>query len=350
MDNINLSVFSKLASQKLGKEIVFNSIENIGSGYHSDGFRLTAEDGSSYFLKYIKSHDLGFEFPESKAMTLMVSNGMERRAAGQNPLPVGVIVTEGTEGVVLPELTENSKVYHLQEFGGTGVSYSNLLEKNSGKTAVDDEDRRQLNAIADALTSIHFVKHPSKDKEQLNSIYNDGIRNMLIHPELSLMALSEFPSDYEVLNLEEQKEFIGLMYENIKSWMNRGDRLTALHGDFWGANIFFREDDSLFIIDFSRIPWGDPAIDVGWFTSELLWRYNRTGSSYFKELIEEWLRIYEEKTGDTEIRKALPIMLGWSGIVQIYPRWYPDLNIEAGKKFINHIREILKHKELIWLD
>lgn len=350
MPEIDLAAFSELVSKKTGEKVEFTQVEKIGSGYHSDGFKLSSSDGRYFFLKYIKSHDLGFEFPERQVMTLMVSNAMGARSHGDNPAPIGVIVFDDNGGAFLPEMGGSSKVYHLQEFGGSGMSYSAILEQNSQNASVTDEDQSQLSAIADALISIHSTKHSAKDRKQLDAIYNDGIRSVLTHPELSIMVLSEFPEDYAVLDLKGQKEIISLMYENIKSWMGRGDRLTALHGDFWGANIFFRQDGSLFVIDFSRIPWGDPAIDVGWFIAQFLWKYHETRNPYFKELTEAWLRIYQEKSGDVELRKALPLVLGWTGIVQIYPRWFPTLDIDVGQRFIEHIKEILRRKEFIWND
>ena len=234
-----------------------------------------------------------------------------------------------------------------------GTSYSDLLSKNLTKEKVDDEDRAQLEAIADELIKIHSARYPAiavQDKARVDAAYADGIRSMLTNPELSVMVLSEFPSDYKVLDLEGQKEMISLMYETIKRWMGRSDRLASLHGDFWGANIFFREDKSIFIIDFSRIPWGDPSIDAGWFISQYLWYYHLTGNKYFKELTETWLDIYEKKSGDKEVRKAITLVLGWSGIVQIYPRWFPDINVEVGIKFINHVKDILKKGEFFWND
>ena len=346
-DQINLAALSRAYSDKMGRKITFTGIQKIGSGYHSDGFQLTSSDGRSFFVKYLRSHDLGFEFPERKVMSLMVSHGMGRRARSDTA-SLGAIIIDGDDGLVLPEITDTMKIYHLQEFAGTGTSYSTVLKKNLKKKEVDDTDRRQLSAIADRLVNIHSVKHPSKNKDQRTAVYNDGLRNMLTHPELSIMVLSEFPADHPILNLKGQQEMISLMYGNIKAWMGRSDRLTALHGDFWGANIFFREDESIFIIDFSRIPWGDPAIDVGWFIAEYLWYYHLTGNPYFKELAETWLDIYGEKSGDKEIRKAIPLVLGWIGIVQIYPRWFPDIDVAVGRTFIGHIKAILKHKELIW--
>ncbi|NTU99237.1 aminoglycoside phosphotransferase family protein, partial [Candidatus Falkowbacteria bacterium] len=316
MNQINLEVFSKLVSQKIGEEVVFSHMEKIGSGYHSDGFKLVATDGRMFFVKYVRSHDLGFEFPERQIMSLLVSNGMAQRA-GNNPKAIGVVVMNGEDGAILPDVSNFTKVYHVQEFAGTGVSYSELLKKNSSKKTVDDEDRKQLSLIADALIKIHSVKHPSNDASRLKAVYDDGLRNMLSNPELFLMVLSEFPEDYAVLDLEGQKEIISLVYENIKACMGCHVRLSALHGDFWGANIFFKDDGDIFIIDYSRIPWGDPGIDVGWFIAEYLWQYHLTGNSYFKELIELWLEIYEQKSGDKEIRKHMPLVIAWTGIVQV---------------------------------
>jgi thiamine kinase-like enzyme len=347
MESINLSQLSRLATKKTGENIEFKTIEKVGSGYHSDGYKLTASNGKSYFLKHVRSHDLGFEYPERKISSLMVSTGMGKRTEN-NPAPIGVVVLDEDNEAMLPEISHTAKIFHLQEFGGTGTSYSKILEKNLDKKIVDDADRKYLSAIADALLKIHKTKHPAQDKEQLTAVYNDGLRNMLIHPELSMMVLSEFPNDYKILDLEGQKEIIGLMFENIKAWMGRSDRLTALHGDFWGANIFFREDESLFLIDFSRIPWGDPAIDVGWFIAQYLWYYHLTGNDYFRELTETWLDIYEKKSGDHEIRKALPLVIGWTGIVQVYPRWFPNLDIKVGTKFIAHIKKILKEGKFVW--
>lgn len=347
MDDINLTTFSKLVSEKTGKTVIFSKIEKIGSGYHSDGFKLTTDDGHFYFLKYVRSHDLGFEFPERQISSLLVSNSMGERAKN-NPKSVGVIILNENNETILPDITDKTKIYHLQEFAGTGTSYSAILKQNKDKKNVDDEDRRQLSDIADALIKIHSVKHFSEDKNRLKAVYTDGLRNILTNPELSLMMLAEFPYDYKILNLDGQKEIISLIYENIKINLGRYDRLTALHGDFWGANIFFKDDGNLFIIDFSRIPWGDPGIDVGWFISEYLWNYHLTGNNYFKELTELWLDIYEEKSGDKEIREFIPLAMGFIGIVQIYPKWFPDIDVVVGKKFINHIKTILKNKKFTW--
>jgi thiamine kinase-like enzyme len=350
MTGINLESLSKLTSEKLGKQVSFTTIEKIGSGYHSDGFKVTTNTGESFFVKHFHSHDLGLEFPERKIASLLISNGMSNRAKN-HPATLGVIVSNEGELAILPEVKETTEVYHLQEFeGAESTSYKSILEKNIGKKVVDDEDRKQLNTIADTLVKIHSTKHPTGDSHHQVAMYNDGIRNVLTNSELSMMFLAKCPNDYEILDIDSQKEMISLMYENIKHWMCRSDRLVALHGDFWGSNIFFRKDGSCWVIDFSRIPWGDPAIDVGWFISQYLFYYHSTGNPYFRELTETWISIYEEKSGDKELRKALPLALGWSGIISVSPDAYPNLDVAMGKRFIAHIKKILKQKEFVWED
>lgn len=349
MNEINLIGFSKLLSEKFNKQIIISGVEKIGGGYHSDAFKLSTSDGEFYFLKRVRSHDLGFEFLERHVMSLITSDVMGKRVKN-NPSSIGVIIQGEENQIIFPEITEKTKIYHLQDFGGEAKSYSSIIAKNIDKKFVDKEDEKLLNAIADELLKIHSVKHPSNDQNKLKAIYGDGLRSVLTNPELSIMVLSEFPNDYKILDLNGQKEIISLMFENIKTCMNRFDRLTALHGDFWGTNIFFRDNGSLFVIDFSRIPWGDPGIDVGWFIVEYIWYYHATGNPYFKDMIETWLEIYEKKSGDSEIRRFIPLVIGWIGIVRIYPRWFPDLDVEIATRFINHVKKILKNKEFVWND
>ena len=49
MMEINLPHLSRLLSEKLGERIEITGCEKIGSGYHSDGFKLSAANGTCYF-------------------------------------------------------------------------------------------------------------------------------------------------------------------------------------------------------------------------------------------------------------------------------------------------------------
>lgn len=173
--------------------------------------------------------------------------------------------------------------------------------------------------------------------EKCTALYNEGIRSVLTDPDLTFSVLTGFSSDDGLLPEDAQKELIGLMYTTIRRWHGRGDRVRALHGDFWGGNIFIRPDDSVYVIDFSRAPWGDPALDVGWFISPILWLYHETGNVYYRELIDMWFRFYVEKTGDKEIYEAVVLVMGWVGVINVYPRFFSDRNTPQGKQFMKHI-------------
>ncbi len=347
MHDIDLQKISALISQKLNRPVDLIAIEKVGSGYHSDGFKLTARDGQQFFLKRVKSHDLGFETPERKVMSLLVSNGMHRRS-GLTPQPIGVILDNGDEAGIIPEVTEDTAIYHVQEFEPEGVSYWSQLGERKQKITVDETDLAELEKITDYITTLHTVSHPSQDPERLKSVYNDGLRNVLINPELTVMLLHDFTDDHALLPARDHGEYVGLMLNLIHKWKNRSDRLAALHGDFWGANVFFKPDGSLWVIDYSRIAWGDRGIDVGWWLSQYLWFYHETQNPYFKELGETFLEIYIAKSGDAEIRDAVALVLGLMGIIYITPRFYPNLDPIIGRRFFDVIQTILREQRFVW--
>jgi len=344
---IDLRNLSDLISKKVNREIKIIKIEKIGGGYHSDGFKLSAENGKSFFLKKLKSHDLGFEFPERKLASLLVGHNMADRVH-LSPLPVEVILANKNKIEHVPELSEDTAIYQIQEFEDEGIDYWTLIEKKKDKKAVDSKDLEEISKIVDYIYRVHSIKHQSRDEERLKAIYNDSLRAVLTHPELSLMFLFDFPYNHPILPKEKQKEYIVLAWELFQKWKDRYDRLSALHGDFWGANFFFKKDGSVWVIDYSRIPWGDPGIDIGWWFGQYLWFYHETGNNYFQKLGEKFLNAYIEKTKDEEIVRALSLAMIFIGIVYITPRFHPELTIETGKRFFINVLEIIKNNKLIW--
>ena len=73
---ISKEELSKLLTTKLGKSTTVTEITTAGSGFHSDGYKVTTDNGECYFLKKVKSEDMGYEFPERKLMSLLVSHSM----------------------------------------------------------------------------------------------------------------------------------------------------------------------------------------------------------------------------------------------------------------------------------
>lgn len=347
MHNIDLGKVSLALSNTLSKKVNIIKIETVGGGYHSDAFKLTNQDGKYFFLKRIKLYDIGFELPERRLMSFLLSDGMYRRA-GLFPNTIGVIVDNNKELGMIPHIDDDTIIYHIQEFQEDGVSYLSLLQGRKNKVLLDEEDILELESITDLITKIHCIKHPAKDVDKLKAVYNFGLRSILINPELTIMMLHDFGADHTIFPTSMHGMYIGLMLTLMHQWKDKHHRLVALHGDFTGANLFFKKDGSVWVIDFSRIPWGDPGVDIGWWISQYLWLYHETKNEYFKKLGERFLGIYIKKTGDKEIRQAVSLVLGLMGITFISPRFYPNLDIEIGRSFFKNVIDILKKGELIW--
>jgi thiamine kinase-like enzyme len=270
-----------------------------------------------------------------------------RAKATSSPASLGVVV-EGNGVEFLPELDEKSEIYHVQEYGGKGTSYVDMLDRKMGKTEVDSEDKKEIEKILDFIVPLHKTRHPSTSKKKLVAVYNDSWRNVIGHPEYLLQLLHDLPDDTKVLNPKEQRELLVLMFDNIRHFKNRPDRLSAIHGDFWGSNVFFRDDGTVYVIDYSRTPWGDPGYDVGIWMSQYLFRYHLGNKRYFKSLGNYFLNRYIERTGDKEIVRTMVNTLGPVAAIYASPTYIPGLDDKVRRSFYDHVTEILKRKEFFW--
>lgn len=338
---------SRVVSGKLNESIEFVRCEEAGRGFHSVGYKLTAKDGRHFFLKKVTVNDSGFEFPERKLSSLLVGHAMARRA-GAKPRPVGLIVEVEGDMHMMPELSDDSAMYHLQEFEPEGVSYFALLNQRKGKARMDRQDIVELENITDYICSLHKVTHPSRDVKKLKAVYNDGLRGELMHPELTLTFLHALDEEHPFLSPSKQGEYVTLLLRLIHVWKDRHDRLRALHGDFWGGNLFLREDASVWVIDYSRVPWGDPGTDIGHWMSQYLWLYHQTRNDYYRELGDAFLSLYVEKSGDKEIMQALSLGFGLIGVLYASLDVYPEVPLETRRRMFENVRDILRENRFVW--
>ena len=343
MDKKEISI---ILTEKLGKKVTVIEILLIDSGHHSEGYKIVTQEGNSYFVKKIKSYDIGFEFPERKISSYLVSHSMLKRA-DIAPKTIGVVI-KNTGMEFLPEIKESTEIYHFQEYAGEGRKYIDMLDDKVHKKRIDDSDKREIDLIIDFIVKIHKIKHHSKDKEQLKSIYNDCLRNVIGNPEYLLMLLHSIPDNNPILCPQNQGEFMALMLENMHFFKDRSERLVALHGDFWGANVFFRKDGSFFVIDYSRMPWGDAGFDIGFWMSQYLLKYHQGNKIYFKELGNYFLNEYIRKTKDKEITQTMVYSLGLIAAMYASPIWVSGIEEKVRISFFNHICGMLKKKDFYW--
>lgn len=348
LESLDFKKLGKILSDYSNKKVKIKEIKEVASGYHSVGYEITTDD-KSFFIKKAKSYDLGLEFPERRLNAYIVSDGMYNRV-NSKPKSVGVLVKNKTDYSMLPKVFEDTDIFHIQEFEKEGYNMWESLENRKDKKKIDNLDKTEIQSLVKTLCKIHKIKPKIKEKEKLSARYNDSIRNILTNPELTIMLMHDFPKDHPILPIDKQKDLIGYMYEIIHEWKDRYDRISALHGDCWGANLYINKKDRVWPFDFSRIPWGDPGYDVGWWFSQYMWLYHETKNNYFKDLGNYFLETYKKISKDNEILEASVLVTGLMGIIWTTPRFYPNLDIEVGKRYINNVFEILIKRKIIWKD
>lgn len=347
MEDIDIAKVSEALSERLGEKLNLVSIEKAGSGYHAEGYKVTNKDGRQFFLKRILHNQFGFEYNERKLASMLVGHNMARRA-GAKPQSLGLLLENNGHMRPMPEIHDETIIYNVQEFEPEGVSYFKLLNDRRDKEAFDATDEAELEHIVGFIATLHAKRHFSGEPERLRALYNDSLRAELIHPELTMTLLHELGDDSPLLPPSKQGEYISLLLDVIHRWKNRSDRLRALHGDFWAANLFVRKDSTVWVIDYSRIPWGDPGLDVGKWISQYVWFYHQTGNPYFRELTDRFLTLYIEKTGDAEIMHALCLGFTFLGAMYASPDVFSHVGLDVRTKMFDHIRSILKNNTFSW--
>jgi len=337
---------SEILTRKLGKKVVVRDVTLVGSGYHSDGYKITTDSEAVYFIKKIKSHDIGFEFPERKIMSLLVSHSMAKKH-NIHPNSIGVVI-KNDKMEFLPEISEDTEIYQFQEYGGVGKSYLEMLNDKANKTDLDQKDKEEIDKILDFIVPIHQTRHPSNDLKRLTALYNDWLRSVIGHPEYLLQLLQSIPDDSLLLKPSKQGEFVALMIENMHYFKNNPDRLVALHGDFWGSNVFFRKDGSIYVVDYSRMPYGDAGFDIGIWMSTYLFKYHSGNKEYFKKIGNYFLDSYIARTGDNEIIHTMVYSIGLVSVMYASTVWIPGIDSKIREAFFYHAREMLNVKKFFW--
>lgn len=340
---------SEAVSKRLGRPILFVSAKAMKGGFQSEAFQLTAQGGERFFLKKMKRDgEAGFEIAERHLFSYAVSHGMAKRAA-LSPEPIGVMVGREGETIILPDLDERASLYHLQKFADDlGDSYWASLAGRKAKKTPDEKDKKEIKAIADLLVRIHAGPRPDFSAAALKTLYNDSLQSLLAYPGYFFLFLADFGDKHPLLPRSSHADYIGLILDLIYRWQGRADRLRPLHGDFWGANIFCQPKGKVSVIDFSRIPYGEPGIDVGYFVAQYLWFYHSTGNSYFKKLGELFIESYAAKAGDKEIRQTLCLPLGLLALLYCNPGFHPDNEAAAEQSFFAAVKKILKRQVFGW--
>lgn len=197
-------------------------------------------------------------------------------------------------------------IYHLQEY------------LNGKVISLDDLNEITIKKIAEKIAKQHLewrskVEIFSNDKKR--RLYTRSCREYITNFE-GILPLYES-------NLLENNFFEDYFPNVIKTFFsyiknNRFNKLTTLHWDFWFWNIL-KNEDNLYFIDYSIIPFWEPGIDIGRFVADLeLWGLfgnKETLQQYKKIFLETYIKI----TNDESINNFLLLCYQIKGLKILSP-------------------------------
>jgi thiamine kinase-like enzyme len=141
---------------------------------------------------------------------------------------------------------------------------------------------------------------------------------------------------------------VSYKYNYLEKMIRENDRmiqssttrnLSYLHGDFWYSNILVDIDNNPFFIDYSRIPYGDAGIDIGWFVGNFTLEYIKTKNRVYLDAARVFIDEYIHVTGDKDILKFAVLPLFWCGIVNIFPPVFGDRDPKIADEILEYIEK-----------
>lgn len=236
--------------------------------------------------------------------------------------------------------------FHLQEFYKWEI-YSEKFNEIWMKKSLDSNDKKILKNIAEKIGSIH-IKQVHDSKNTIN-IYQRWFQEIIINPEITIDILSCFPNDHWMFwNHDKKYEYMKNMFiEYDKVRQNKTKRkVSYLHGDFWDANILVSEDNNIWLIDYSRIPYWDWWIDIWWFVWNMIIKRILTWNSSYTEAAEYFISEYKAVTWDNDILKYTLLSFFWLWIITLYPPVFWNTKKELWEEIINKIISDFKKWEM----
>lgn len=292
-----------ILSEFLNDEIF--EVELFKEWFLSQWYKVKGANGD-YFVRSVKNNVAGFEYIWDDLRSFLISHQMYENA--------GLVKSHGT-------FEHNNQTFHAQE------------AKNGETIDIDSLDDNLVKLIAQKIATLHRSwkeKVNSLDKTYKKLLYRRWWRELLTNHETTFSIF-----EHHVVWKESHALFEGLIEKMLQEYFrlmrdDQTERMTTLHWDFWHGNILLdSETEDLHLIDFSRIPYWDPGIDVGLF----LWQFSirelvdpdfSTRKNQIKNI---FLKEYCEITWDQEIEKFLTLseLYVWfihlSPLLQQFLKW-----------------------------
>lgn len=220
--------------------------------------------------------------------------------------------------------SEDLEFFHIQTFK-QGRSYYGDFRAIGEQETLTDETKTLLGKIARKIGALHAKTVEGAGEHA--DLYKRGFQEMIAHPEITLDVLACFPADHPYFGVCDAKyAYLDMLFRlNDEYRLDAPKRkLSYLHGDFWSSNILVDENEEPFFIDYSRIPYGDAGIDIGWFVGTFIMEWILTGKTAYRDAAKHFIEEYIRATGDADILRYSLMSLFWVGIITAFPPVFGD--------------------------
>jgi thiamine kinase-like enzyme len=212
-----------------------------------------------------------------------------------------------------------------------------------------DDSKDLLRTIANTLAEVH--NQPVESGISTANAVKRSQREIFINPQTTIDTLANFPKDHPLFGaLTGKYAYLEKMLRTIDYWADFADSIPCvpLHGDFWSANILEESNGAIFLIDYSRIPFGDPSIDVGTFLgAHLIFdgiiKKSRVHFEAARYFVEQYL--LKRNTPDATLIQRIPMVLFWIAIIRIYPPVYGNLPEKHMHEFAAYIDMCYRNRD-----
>ena len=297
-------IFSKFLNEKIIE------IKEFKAGFLSNWFKIIWEN-KNYFARCLKDEDLWYIYNNEDYSNFSISDKMTNNAKSW-------IKSYWV-------IKYNNKTYHITDF----FEWETL--------SLQDINEDYIIKIANKIWQIHKIWNKELKKLSNNNkkfLYNRSLREIITHPETVF-------STYEIriVNTEDEdffKRYIWKMLETYFKYVkwNTFDRISYLHGDFWQWNIMKNKNENIEFIDFSRIPYGEPGIDIWWFLAQFQIDsiINFENKEKNNNLQTIFLENYIKITQDENILEYIKLWQLWVGFINLSPLLQQFLKWNKTKK------------------
>jgi len=287
---MNIEVIEKALANKFAQKV---TIIKDGSGYNGNGFVVRIGD-RELFLRISSSSGFGNELAGGR-----LDRAINAAVPYSNSVPIHAVFAITEDGEAIGSLINIAEAISIWELIPEGSS--NLLESIREKQPEMEKIKRMVSKAIEAI----FLIHSEKSVDNRENLYNRATRSIINDGELT-PGVWDFlkKNNPGLIKPEQYAKFISNMILCREKAGNHQERLSRIHGDFWGSNLFFDQNEDIHIID-SRTVWGEPAFDLAWFVGEFIMQSLLRADQEFMKVADEAVKKYQELTGDREVKKFM---------------------------------------------